>query len=574
MKKLLKIILSIILCITLVACNSNTTKEVSAFTEFINQEFIDEMESDYLTMHTYLENPEDYGIDENKVEVNLGSRFDEDTLEENKQVVQETYEKFQEFERDDLTDEEKDIYDTYKYMIELAIEMNNEKFDYYNQLFESANGIHYQLPSLFSDWQIVDEQDAQDLIILVNDTLDYINSALDYTQRQEEKGLLMIDKDSVIEYCQGIVDAGMDGSILAAMEKTLTDAGYENYITELQEAFNDSFLVAYQNIIDALNNCNNINAEGYCKFEYGAEYYSLLLEYKVGCQMSVDEIEDFMEEAYNDHIMNMMMAYYSNPNVFEEEYTTNLTNYQEILDLIEENMKNDFPSVGTIDYDIETINEEIASSSGVAAYFEIPALDASTNCQIRVNPKLEDINSIDTFKTVAHEGFPGHMYQYAYMYQNVDSLYLKTVSSNNAFVEGYAVYAGYYALNYLDIDEDYLTMYKENELATYAIIILADIGIHYRGWDEDEFMDYCTNLGLSLDDETAQKQYLQLQANPGIFESYYVGYEKIADLQEEAEDTLGSSYSDLAFHTALLECGIVSFDIIEDHIDNYIQNNS
>lgn len=563
-----------ILMITLVACSNNTQTSKSAFAEFINQEFIDEMESDYLTMHTYLENPEDYGVDETKVEVNLGSRFDEDTLIESKQVVQETYEKFLAFDRDDLTDEEKDIYDTYQYMIELAVEMNDDKYDYYSQLFESASGLHYQLPSLFSDWQIVDEQDAKDLITLVNDTLDYVNSALDYTIIQEEKGLLMIDKDSVIEYCQGIVDAGMDSSILSAMEETLTEAGYESYIGELETAFEDSFLAAYQNIIDTLNNFDNINEEGYCQFEYGAEYYSLLLEYKVGCNMSVDEIENFMEEAYNNHIMNMMMAYYSNPDVYNENYTTDLTSYQEILDFIEENMMNDFPNVGTIDYDIEAINEEIASSSGVAAYFEIPALDASTNCQIRVNPKLEDITSLDTYKTVAHEGFPGHMYQYAYMYQNVDSLYLKTISTNNAFTEGYAVYAAYYAMNYLDIDEDYLTLYQENELATYAIIVLADIGIHYHGWDEDQFIIYLENKGLSLDEETGHNQYLQLQANPGIFESYYVGYEMIAALQEETEEELGDSYTDLGFHTALLECGVVSFDVIENHIEEYIQNNS
>ncbi|MCD7808973.1 MAG: hypothetical protein LUH02_06495 [Erysipelotrichaceae bacterium] len=129
MKKLIEIILSFILCITLVACSYNTPNNESAFAEFINQEFIDEMESDYLTMHTYLENPEDYGVDKTKVEVSLGSRFDEDTLANNKQIVQETYEKFLAFDRDDLTNEEKDIYDTYKYMIELAIEMNDDKYD-------------------------------------------------------------------------------------------------------------------------------------------------------------------------------------------------------------------------------------------------------------------------------------------------------------------------------------------------------------------------------------------------------------------------------------------------------------
>lgn len=51
-------------------------------------------------------------------------------------------------------------------------------------------------------------------------------------------------------------------------------------------------------------------------------------------------------------------------------------------------------------------------------------------------------------------------------------------------------------------------------------------------------------------------------------------YEKIASLKEEAIEALGDHYSDLSFHTALLECGVVSFDVIENHIEAYIKNNS
>ena len=88
------------------------------------------------------------------------------------------------------------------------------------------------------------------------------------------------------------------------------------------------------------------------------------------------------------------------------------------------------------------MNEELASNSGVTAYFNIPTLDGDSIKQLRVNPISNDVSSISTFSTVAHEGFPGHMYQYAYMYENVESNYIKALSNINAYTEGYDVVYG------------------------------------------------------------------------------------------------------------------------------------
>ena len=56
---------------------------------------------------------------------------------------------------------------------------------------------------------------------------------------------------------------------------------------------------------------------------------------------------------------------------------------------------------------------------------------------------------------------------------------------------------------------------KENELATYCIIILADIGIHYEVGHFEQFKDFLNTKGLTLeDDEQFKSQYYQLQANP------------------------------------------------------------
>ncbi|MCB6602740.1 DUF885 domain-containing protein, partial [Erysipelatoclostridium ramosum] len=108
-----------------------------------------------------------------------------------------------------------------------------------------------------------------------------------------------------------------------------------------------------------------------------------------------------------------------NKNLYDEyangEIKTKYTDFESMLKDLENDCKDDFPSVGALDYKIKPIGEDLASG-GVAAYFNIPALDGTTPKQIRVN-MLEDaldVQSLETFSTVAHEGIPGHMYQIAY----------------------------------------------------------------------------------------------------------------------------------------------------------------
>ena len=158
--------------------------------------------------------------------------------------------------------------------------------------------------------------------------------------------------------------------------------------------------------------------------------------------------------------------------------------------------------------------------------------------------------------------------------ENVESNYIKALSNISAYTEGYAVYAQYEALSYLDeVDQTLLEAYKENELATYCMIILADIGIHYDGWSVEEFKEFMESKGFSLDDESIRTQYAQLQANPAAFEPYYVGYHEIINMKEDAQQALGSRFHEKEFHTALLESGIAPFQVVQQHIDAYVEKN-
>lgn len=150
------------------------------------------------------------------------------------------------------------------------------KFDYYQQAFGSTTGLHTQIPTLLSDWQLRSEQDVKDLIAVVGDVKPYVDSLLDYTRKQEEKGLLMTDLDGVIQYCQGVTAAGENSAVLHSMNANIDALQLDKetagrYKAELKEAFENSFLPAYEEIIttmEALKSGDN-NQEGLAHFEYG-----------------------------------------------------------------------------------------------------------------------------------------------------------------------------------------------------------------------------------------------------------------------------------------------------------------
>lgn len=580
MKKISKVwlvLLSALLLVMSVGCQDVRAQ----FDKFIQAEFVNAMESDYMTAHIYLEHPENFGVDMSKIGVNLGIRPDMEAKKEYYRTVKERYQEFKTFNRKQLTDDQKDTYDIYDFVTSLELQLNEEKFDYYQPLFQSMSGVHTQLPTLLSDWIIRNEQDVQDLIDLVEDIRPYVASALEYTKKQEELGLLMLDLQSVIDYCDSIVQSGENSAVLSSMNQSIDALSLpavksEEYKRQLKAAFADSLIPAYEEIRNAMQiflNGNN-NEEGLAQFPEGKEYFALLLQNNCGTNKSVEEIRAMMKERLNGHLSNLFRVMMVNPDFAEmltgaQQPKTGFTSYTGMLDGIQQKMFQDFPQVSQLEYDIMDIHEEI-TSAGVAAYFNIPALDGTTRKQLRVNPVGVDLSSVNTYGTVAHEGFPGHMYQIAYMYENLDSPYRKTVNGLLAYTEGYAVYAQYEAQKYLkNMDQNLLEAIREQELAINCMMILADIGVHYDGWSVAEFTDFFSAQGAEFTEGGAELQYRQIQANPCAFEPYYVGYEEIAEMKKEAQKALGSGFNNMEFNKALLKSGKAPFSVVRKNIEVY-----
>ncbi len=587
MQRLSLLAVAALLALSAVGCQqqANPALEQQRFDAFIEQEFIRAMESDYLTAHTYLQNPENFGVNRNNITVQLGARPDETPSEAAQQAEQAAARTFSSFNRNILTETQRDTYDTYAYQVALNEKLSNEKFDYYASYFESISGLQFQLPVLFADWQVRHEQDAQDLITLLNDTKPYVDSVLAYTKKQEELGLLAVDTDSVIKSCEKLLQAGENSAILAAMHSQLETLELpaetiQSYQQQVTQAFTQSFLPAFTAIQTAMEefaqNGKN-HTQGLAGLPNGKEYYALLLQKNSGSTRSVQEVKTAMENALRTHLSNVMTLAMTNPNVAQSllsdnKEQTNYTSYTAMLDDLKSNISAQSPAINGLNYHITDMNPEIAPDSGISAYFVVPTLDGDGTQQLRVNPSINQMQALSTFSTVAHEGYPGHMYQYAYLYANGANNFMKTLAGNSAYVEGYAVYAQYEAMNYLkDLDTTFLQMYRENELATYCAIILADIGIHDEGWSLTEFQRFFEQMGFSLDETGLQQQYTQLQANPAAFIPYYVGYHTIADIKEQAQSTLGSTFDETAFHAALLQAGPAPFTVVQRSIDRYIE---
>ena len=583
-KKITLLMLSAIMAFSFTGCSKKDSgEEQKKFDEFMKQEFVESMEQSYPNTHIILENPKDYGVDTSKTKVQIDKELNETTMKENKELNEKSAKAFKEFDRDTLSDEQKETYDIYSYMLDYTTKMNDSKFDYMSMPLESMTGMHTQLPTLFSDWTLRNEQDVKDVITLMKSVRPYMDSILAYTKKQEEKGTLMLDIKSVKEYCEKVVKEDVNSSVLTGLNESidnlkLGDDKTKQYKAELKKAFQEYFLPAYSDIIKTMKELDSSknNTLGLSHMKNGKEYYELLFKQATGTDKSIEDIKKELNSMSRSSLLAVQSVISKNKNLYDEyvngKIKTKYKDFESMLKDLDKDIKDDFPSVGTLNYRIRPIGEDLASG-GVAAYFNIPALDGTTPKQIRVNMMEDalDVQSLETFSTVAHEGIPGHMYQIAYAYKNVKDPWRNSMASFLGYTEGYATYTELYALKYLDgVSADAVKLQQNMVVYQDCLIALADIGIHYEGWTKEDLSNFLEENGLGVSD--VSDFYNQLQANPTAFLSYYVGYVQIANLKKDAQEELKDKFNDRDFHEAILKSGAAPFHVVEENVKDYIES--
>lgn len=577
--------MSTVLIMTTLTLNGCQKRTQADFDAFVHDDFVSTMEGDWLTAHNYLENPENYGVDISNAEISYGEVVSDEAFAQSIEDLKETRKTFDQIDRKWLTDAQKDTYDVMSYILATSEMYAKEEFRKFDFTFATFSGGALQIPTMLADMQLRNENDVQAIITLLSITQESIDSWLEVLNAQVDDGTLMIDCDSVIDTAKQYADAGEEGSTLKSILENisevagLSDEDIQTYQTQAKEAYVTSFVPAYEDIVQTVTNLKDVKQVegGLASVEDGKAYYEVLVRDALGSSKSVEDIRQMLISQYNKQIEKIrdLVSDESNTEAVNQwmsgEDKSGYNDYKQPLQDLSQAIKADFPEITDVDYVIQSLPEDMENGT-VAAYYNIPALDNTWPQTIFVNSMADslDIESLDTFTTLAHEGFPGHMYATNYIYHQPDiSDWVKTIGSNIGFTEGYAAYVELFALKYLDhVDDVTIEMQQSMTILQDTFLALMDIGVHYEGWSKDEMAQAMDDYGM--DSSYADYYYNMIRANPTSLLSYYAGRAEILELKEKAQLALGDRFSDMEFHKALLKSGNTIFDVVERNVEDYI----
>ena len=113
-------------------------------------------------------------------------------------------------------------------------------------------------------------------------------------------------------------------------------------------------------------------------------------------------------------------------------------------------------------------------------------------------------------------------------------------------------------------------------LAMGATAAVVDIGYNYYGWSYEEAEAYLDKHCWGPDcvpgstSTTFNGSVLSATDLPGYILPYHISYRKLLELRERAEQALGDRFDIREFHDAMLEYGVIPMDVLEFHIDHFI----
>ena len=566
----------------------------AAFDQFIMDEFISQLEGDYLSIHQTLRHPEVYGIDLAEAEVTLGDAVSEEYLAEARAENLKLKEQFDTFDFELLTPEQQETYGVYEYLLNNALDSMKEEFVYMDGAFTPMQGLQNDISSLLMEFSFYEEADVKAYLEMMRDVPRYVEDTLAYTRKQAELGYFMPDASAqaTLSYCKKLLNRGMDSALLSAVLyniencEFLSEEKVQNYQKEARKIFADCILPAYQNIYDSISVLMDPmnNQMGLAWFENGADYYEYLFRLKTGSSRSVNATKLLLEHYMNGAIQEVATIASEHKLVyssyFGERTHTNFKNFNEILQGLEDYTQSVFPAIKPVDYTVHFIDPLVAVE-GIGAYYVVPPINDDLPQKIKVNP-LQDMEEDDfyTMQVLAHEGYPGHLYQNNYVRQNIENPFRQTVSLLG-YSEGYATYAELISLNYLGelgledsedffFDENTITLIQCNTLFENCLIALCDIGIHYDRWTEGDMLIFMQQY---MDVEDIGPIYDQLVGDPAGFLSYYVGCVEFLELRRIAQEELGDRFKEIEFHEAILKGGELPFSVLKKNVERYIEQN-
>ncbi len=545
----------------------------SEFDAFMNELFIDSVQSDTLSLNYSLAQPEAYGIDIDEVtlgEVSVSQMKNELLKTEN------NLKHLKSFDYDLLSKNQQLTYDILKDYFERKLEFGH--YLYYSECLGPTTGIQAQLPILLAEYNFYEKSDIDDYIKLLSCVDDYFESITRFEMQKSEKGLFMKDAvaDRIIAQCEAFIESEEDNFLIEYFNEKienydgLTDSEVAVYKALNKKVVLEDVIPAYETLIAVLYDLKGTgtNDAGLYYYPEGQAYYENLAKQKTGSGRTMEEMIDLLDKAIAKGMAKITAISLTDSSLLDKYIGFSsfpLTDPDEILSDLRDEISKDFPEAIPVHCEIKYVPESLSDYLSPAMYL-VPPIDDYMDNNIYINGNDEETLSM-IYTTVAHEGYPGHLYQCVY-FRNQNPAPIRSMIDFAGYDEGWATYVEMYSYHIAGIDENLASFLEANNIVVLCMYARADIGIHYEGWTKDQVVSYVLNFINSR--PIAEKIYDTLLEEPAIYLPYAVGYLEIVELKELAEKELGDAFELKDFHQFLLDIGPAQFNVIEKYLMEWI----
>lgn len=537
------------------------------FRTFTRSLFQTEVSANTISLHYTLRSPSDYGIAD--IPATYGSLSSDPVAA--KASVRNVLSSLQEFDPDTLSSENAltfKILDTY-----LKNASTGTNYLLYQEPLGPVSGIHTQLPVLLSEYSFYDTQDVETYLALLKETPSYFDSVIRFEQKKAASGLFMPDyqADSVLDTCQSFIDMGKENYLVSTFNERIASLDLlpenkkDSFQKENMKLVTEEIYPAYQNLITAIKSLKGkgMNKQGLSHFPYGKKYYEYLVRQTTGCNESISRLRLMTRAQILEDLSVMQKVLFPADAALTQASVLEQTSPDSMLDDLRSKITDTFPEIPDVDFQVKYVPESMQDYLSPAFYM-IPAIDNLTENVIYIN-NGQTASGLNLYTTLAHEGYPGHLYQTVYFSASEPDP-IRSILDFGGYVEGWATYAEMMSYYLAPLPKTEASLLQKNNSVILGLYALADMGIHYDGWSVTDTVRFFSDYGIN-DPNAIQSVYKLIIGSPANYLKYYIGYLKFYELKKEMADALGNQFSQKEFHRAVLDVGPAPFEIVYDEVE-------
>lgn len=565
--------------------------------DFSDQLFRYEITQDSITTAYHLRQPERYRIP--SLPATLSSfdakEYEQASASKGNNSIQNLLKQLQQLPHDSLSDSESLCYDLMEQYLSLSGSL--QQYPYYESLLGASTGVQVNLPVTLCEYPLTDASSVDTYLQILQQIPDYFNNVIRYETKRTSLGypvpsfLSLATKQQLQTFLTALKETDncftetfstriQDMESLSASQK-------KKYILQNQDIIRTSILPAYETLyaycdrqtasIDSKQTDTDIPATpdslidpdtdyGLCSLPSGKDYYSYLVRQATGSSRSITDLITMTDHALQNTLGNVLNIALTDQTAYlyycEHPLETYYNSPEAILEALSLMIRKDYPVLKTQPhYVIKQVQKSLAASLSPAFYM-IPAMDDYSNNTIYINSLYTNDENGNLFTTLAHEGFPGHLYQTVYFNSTRPSP-IRQILDYPGYVEGWASYVEMNIFPYLDYPlegNSLCKLYQSDTIINLALCSRIDLGVNYEGWTLNDTRHFFEENGFR--DYYAENVYSYVVESPSNYLSYFIGYLEIEDLKSAYRNLKMENYSDQDFHKHFLDIGPADFDTI------------